>query len=195
MAAPTKLNLKIYQGSTFKETLRWETSTKVYKPIIGITKAAPMVITAVAHGLPLGWRTKVTNVGGMKEINSADTYHVVTAVTTDTIELNTINSLAYTDYTSGGVLEYNQSYDLTGATAKMQIREKLTSTVVIEELTTENGKIAINTTDNTISILIDAASTALYTFNNAVYSMEIIEGTEVIPFIYGDITLAKEVTR
>ena len=62
MSAPVKLNFKIYQGSTFKEVLRWETSTKVYKPISSITKAAPMVISSTAHGIPVGWRTKVTNV-------------------------------------------------------------------------------------------------------------------------------------
>lgn len=195
MAAPVKLNFKIYQGSTFKESLRWETSTKVYKAITNITKAAPMVITAAGHGVPVGWRIKVTNVNGMKEINSADTYHTVTDTTTDTITINAINSLSYTDYTSGGVVEYNQPRDLTGVTARMQIREKLASTTVLDELTTENGGIVIDTVNKTISIVISATDTALYTFNTAVYSMELIDGTEVIPFIYGGITLDKEITR
>ena len=29
MTSPVKLNFKVYQGSTFKEVLRWESSTKV----------------------------------------------------------------------------------------------------------------------------------------------------------------------
>lgn len=62
MPSPIKLNLKVYQGATFREPLRWESSTKVYKPISGITKSAPIVINAVGHGIPVGWRTKVTNV-------------------------------------------------------------------------------------------------------------------------------------
>ncbi len=195
MAAPVKLNFKIYQGSTFKESLRWETSTKVYKAITGITKAAPIVITAAGHGVPVGWRIKVTNVSGMKEINSSDTYHTVTSTTTDTITLNAVNSLAYTDYTSGGVVEYNEPRSLTGVTARMQIREKLASTTVIDELTTENGGIVIDTVNKTITIVISATDTAAYTFSTAVYSMELIDGTEVIPFIYGNITLDKEITR
>ncbi len=195
MAAPVKLNFKIYQGSTFKESLRWETSTKVYKAITGITKAAPIVITAAGHGVPVGWRIKVTNVNGMKEINSSDTYHTVTSTTTDTITLNAVNSLAYTDYTSGGVVEYNEPRSLTGVTARMQIREKLTSTTAIDELTTENGGIVIDTVNKTITIVISATDTAAYTFSTAVYSMELIDGTEVIPFIYGNITLDKEITR
>lgn len=195
MAAPVKLNFKIYQGSTFRESLRWETSTRVYKAITAITKSAPVVISAVAHGIPVGWRTKITNVLGMKEINSADTYQVVTEATADTVTLNSVNALSYTDYTSGGVLEYNLPNSLAGVTARMQIRESLASDAIIDELTTENGKILVNNTDKTITILVSAASTAAYTFATAVYSMELINGAEVTPFIFGTITLQKEITR
>ena len=192
---PVKLNFKMYQGSTFKEVLRRETSTKVYKAITGITKAAPMVVTAVAHGMPVGWRTKITNVVGMTDINSAETYHTVTGTTTDTITINAVNSLGYKDYISGGVLEYNESYDLTGVTARMQLRSKITDTDPILELTTENGGIVIDTALKTITIVVSATATAALSFSTAVYSMELIDGTEVIPFITGNISLEKEVTR
>lgn len=192
---PIKLNFKIYQGSTFKEVLRWETSTKAYKTITNITKAAPMVITAVGHSIPVGWRAKVTNVAGMKEVNSDETYHTISEVTSDSVTINAVNSLGYTAYTSGGVLEYNVPRNLTGVTARMQIREKLTSDTVIDELTTENGGIIIDTALKTITVLVSATDTSLYTFASAVYSMELIDGTEVIPFIYGGITLDKEITR
>lgn len=195
MVAPVKINFKIYQGSTFKEVLRRETATKIYKPITAITKAAPVVITAVAHGIPVGWRAKVTNVLGMKEINSSDTYHTVTETTTDTITFNAVNSLAFTDYTSGGVVEYNQPFDLTGITARMQIRAKLADTTVIHEMTTENGGIIIDNTYKTITMVIDATTTAAFTFSSAVYSMELIDGTDVIPFLTGNLTLEKEITR
>lgn len=195
MAAPVKLNFKMYQGSTFKEVLRRETSTKVYKAITGITKAAPMVVTATDHGLPVGWRTKITNVVGMTDINSSEDYHTVTSTTSNTITLNAVNSLGYKDYVSGGVLEYNQPYDLTGVTARMQLRGKITDTDYIVELTTENGGIVIDNVDKTITIVVSATATAAFTFSSAVYSMELIDGTEVIPFITGNITLEKEVTR
>ena len=195
MAAPVKLNFKMYQGSTFKEVLRRETSTKVYKAITGITKAAPVVITAVGHGIPVGWRTKITNVVGMTEINSADTYHTVTGTTTDTVTINAVNSLGYKEYISGGVLEYNDPYDLTGVTARMQLRSKITDETTILELTTENGGIVIDTALKTITIVVSATATAALTFSTAIYSMELIDGTEVIPFITGNITLEKEVTR
>lgn len=196
MSAPAKVNFKMYQGSTFNEVLRWESSKKIYKTITGITQAAPCVITSTAHGVPDGWRVKVTNVGGMTDINSSDTYHTATVLTADTIELNNINSLGFKAYTSGGVIEYNEPINLTGFTAKMQIREKLDSTTVIEELTTENGKLIVTPLTSQIQILIPAANTELYTFATAVYSLELISsGNIVTPLCNGTITLVKEVTR
>lgn len=195
MAAPTKVNFKIYQGSTFKEVLRWESSTKAYAPITGITKSAPMVVASTAHGIPVGWRGKITNVVGMKEVNSTEVYHTVTETTTNNFTINAVNSLGYTDYTSGGVFEYNVPTSLVGITARMQIRAKLEDTVVILELTTENGGIVIDSALGTITIVITATATAALTFTSAVYSLELAEGSEVTPFIYGSITLSKEITR
>ncbi len=192
--APSKLNFKIYQGSTFSETLRWESATKVYVPITNITKTAPMVVTATAHGVPLNWRTKITGVQGMKEANTAD-YVIATGVAANTLTYNSVNALGYTAYTSGGVLEYNQPVDLSQYTARMQIREKLSSTTVIKELTTQNSGIVIDNTAKTITIKISAADTALFTFKSAVYSLELVNLDVVVPFIYGNLTLEAEVTR
>jgi hypothetical protein len=195
MAGPTKLNFKMYQGGTFREVLRWEDSEKVYKAITAISKAAPMVVTSASHGIPVGWRAKITNVVGMKEVNSSETYYTVTAVTSGSVTFNAVNSLAYTDYTSGGVLEYNKPMDLIGVTGRMQIRDKLTSETVILELTTENGGIIIDTDNYTITIVVTATQTTLLTFSSAVYSLELINGATVTPFIQGTISLEKEITR
>lgn len=196
MTTPVKLNLKVYQGSTFKEVLRWESSTKVYAAITAIAKSAPVSITAVSHGIPVGWRTKVTNVLGMKEINSSETYHTVTATTTDTVIINAVNALGYTDYTSGGVLEYNQPVDLTGMTARLQVRSALASDTVLLELTTENAGIVINTTLKTITLVITAVATAAFTFTTGVYSLELQNAAgEVFPFTTGNVTVVQEVTR
>lgn len=196
MATPTKANFKIYQGSTFSENFRWENSKKVYKAITGITKAAPCVVTSATHGVPEGWRVKITNVVGMKEINDATNYVLATVPDANSIELNSINSLDYTAYTSGGVIEYNEPKDLTGFTARAQLREKLTSTTTLLELTTENGGIVINNTTKTISFNVTAAATAALTFTSAVYSLEMVSGTgEVTTIAEGTMTLVKEVTR
>ena len=194
-AAPIKLNLKVYQGSTFKQVLRWESATKVYVPISQITKSAPItIVTSAPHGLPIGWRARVTNAGGMKEINALD-YNVVTDTTIDTITFNQINSIGFTTYTSGGILEYNAPVELVGYTARMQIREKLTSDTVIYTLTTENAGIVFDNDLKTITLYIPDEATAEFNFSQAVYSLEFVYGDEVIPFAGGNVSLQKEVTR
>lgn len=194
MADPQKVNFKIYQGSTFTEVLRYESSVKVYVPISAVFKSAPMQVTANAHGMVAGWRCKISNVVGMTEVNSLD-YIVATDVTTNDLTFNDVNSVGFKDYTSGGILEYNDPINLTGMTARMQLREKLASTDIIDEYTTENGMIVLDNTTKTITINVPAATTALYTFKSAVYSMELVSGPTVLPFIYGSITLDKEITR
>jgi hypothetical protein len=196
VSTPAKINFKLYQGSTFSEVLRWEGSEKIYKNITAITKAAPVVVTATAHGVPVEWRVKFTNIAGMTELNNSDIYHQVTETTTDTITINSINSVGYKAYTSGGIIEYNKPIDLTGFTARMQIRPKLDSATIIESLTTENNLITLDNVKKTVTILIPATTTQNYTFSTAVYSLELVSsGGYVTPLASGTITLVKEVTR
>lgn len=195
MSTPAKINLKMFQGSTFEEVFRWSSSTKVYKSITNVTKAAPAVITAAGHGMPIGWRFKITNVGGMKEINSDNEYHLVSESTLDTITINDLNSLNYTAYTSGGVVEYNQPVSLTGYTARMQLRAKVSSEDIILELTTENGGIEIDPIASTVKILIEAPQTQALTFSSCVYSLEMVKAGKVTQLVSGSISLEKEVTR
>lgn len=194
MAAPVKLNFKIYQGASFREVLRWESSTKVYVPITAISKSAPVVVTAPTHGAPVGWRAKIVGAGGMKEINT-DQYYLITETTQDTVTFNAVNSMQYSTYTSGGVLEYNQPVSLTGYTGRMQIRQKLESEEVLLELTSANGGVVIDTTYNTISLYASPTQTEQLSFTTGVYSLELVRGSEVIPFSSGTIQLVKEVTR
>lgn len=195
MTAPVKINFKMYQGSTFKEVFRWESNNKIYKSISNITKSAPIVIESTAHGIPVGWRAKIVGVGGMKEINSDSEYRIITSTTANDVTINSINSLAYTTYTTGGVLEYNQPVDLTGCTARMQIRQKVSSDTVLLELTTENGGITLDNALSTITIRASETQTKELTFSSAVYSLEIVKAGEVTPLIAGNVILEKEITR
>jgi hypothetical protein len=196
MQSPIKLNLKIYQGSTFTQVLRWESGTKIYVPIINITKSAPVSIIAPNHNIPLGWRARVTNIEGMPELVALG-YQVVTEILFDTIEFNLVNSLSFKPYISGGVLEYNQPVPLDNLVARMQIREKVSSPVVLHELTTENDGIKFDTVNKTITIYIPDDATKQFKFTSGVYNLE-FENTvtgDTITFSKGTITLEKEVSR
>ena len=110
--------------------------------------------------------------------------------------MNNVNSLGYTTFTTGGVIQYNQPVPLTGYTAQMQIRETLDSSTVIYELTSASGSILLNTSDNTIFLTIASAITKTFDFDSAVYSLELTDTSGVVmPFMSGNITLVKEITR
>ena len=47
MTTPAKINFKVYQGSTFSEVLRWESSSKGYKTITGISNTAPVPLASM----------------------------------------------------------------------------------------------------------------------------------------------------
>ena len=199
---PAKLNYKIYQGATFEEVYRWESETKVYVPVQTISKSAPCVITTTAaHNLPVGWRFRVVGVGGMKEINSVgeDAYYLITqAPSATTIEINQTNSLGYTAYTSGGVVEYNQPVPLIGYQARMQIRETVDSPTVIYSAVSDvlNAHLFVDDTAKTIQVRIPAEVTQTFEFATAVYSIELfVPDGSVVSFVGGNLTLVPEVTR
>jgi hypothetical protein len=86
--------------------------------------------------------------------------------------------------------------DLTGYTARMQIRRTLLSQDFIIELTTENGRISIDAENGSITLTIDASDTAEFNFFTAVYDLEIeSSGGIVTRIVQGKVTLSKEVTR
>ena len=155
-----------------------------------------MVITAPGHAVPLGWRAKITNAGGMKEANTLD-YQIATEITTDTITFNQVNSLAFTAYTSGGILEYNKPVQISNLSARMQIREKVTSDAIIHELTTQNGGIVFDDIYKTITINIPDSATTQFNFTSAVYLLEFVDNVSgyVYPFAKGSVSLEREVTR
>jgi hypothetical protein len=195
---PAKLNYKVYQGSTFEEIYRWESETKVYVPISSVSKAAPCVVTTSnQHSLPVGWRFRVVGAGGMKEINSVgDSYYLATNTSATSATINQINSLMYTPYTSGGVIEYNQPVPLAGYSARMQIRETVDSPTALYSTDSVTGHLSLDLQLMTISIKIPAQVTQGFTFSTAVYSIELYTSNGlVLPFLTGNLTLVPEVTR
>jgi len=198
--SPARINLRIYQGSTFRETFRWEAQTKGYIPISSISKTAPCVITTNGtHDIPNGWRFRVTDVLGMTQINqpSEDDFYLASNVTSNTIAINNINSINFSNYVSGGTISYNLPIPLNNFTAVFQIRENISSPTVIKELTSSaGGGIIIDNVNKVISVTISAADTTNFTFATAIYGLELtgLDG-EIIPLIGGNISLIKEVVR
>ncbi len=86
--------------------------------------------------------------------------------------------------------------DLTGCTARMQVREEVESTAALLELTTENGRIALGGTAGTVNLLIDAGTTAAITWSGGVHDLEIVHPSgEVTRLAEGSCCVSPEVTR
>lgn len=68
--------------------------------ITNITQAAQAVVTSANHGLSTGNLVTIDDVVGMVEINGLSS--AITVIDADSFSLDTINSLAFTPYTSGG---------------------------------------------------------------------------------------------
>lgn len=86
--------------------------------------------------------------------------------------------------------------DLTGYTARMQVRKHVESPLVLLELTTSNGRITITPLTGRIDLVVASTTTAGLNFTTAVYDIEIVSsGGIVTRLARGKITLIPEVTR
>jgi tRNA threonylcarbamoyladenosine modification (KEOPS) complex Pcc1 subunit len=198
--SPLKKNdLTLLQGRTFIHTVKWGLDSIVYKPITGITQAAPCIVTAIGHGLPDGWRVAVVSAKGLTQINAStppkdNEYVVAKVLTPDTVELNTVNASGYKPYVSGGYLQYNAPKDLAGYVARMTIKDKVGGTELMS-LTTANSRIQIDNTTKTITLAIDADDTAAITWKVGTYDLELESPSGVVTaLMYGAVKVTKEVT-
>lgn len=197
----TKLNLDIRQGETFQRVIRWERLPFIYKPITAIANDAPVEITAVGHGLAVGWRTALINVEGMIEINArhdpprSSDFHQVTVVDADNITLNDISAADFSPYTSGGYLKFYTPVDLSGYQAKMEIKDRIGGTILETLSTGLDARIALDNNNHTISLNIAATDTAAFSWLRGVYDLEMTSPSAVVTTIYtGSVRVIREVT-
>ena len=87
------------------------------------------------------------------------------------------------------------NFNLTGYTARMQVRRTMESATTEIELTTENNGIALGGSSGPIEITITNAQTAALD-SSGVYDLEIISGSGTVSrVIQGTFTLDLEVTH
>jgi hypothetical protein len=86
--------------------------------------------------------------------------------------------------------------NLTGYTARMQVRATLESASTLVELTTANGRIALGGTAGTITLTISATDTAALTSGRGVYDLELVSGSGIVTrLLQGVATISRNVTR
>jgi hypothetical protein len=86
--------------------------------------------------------------------------------------------------------------NLTGYTARMQVRKTVNSDTTILSLTTENGKIALGGALGTITLTLAPADTETLESFCGVYDLELKSGSDFVTrLLEGQVTISREVTR
>jgi len=86
--------------------------------------------------------------------------------------------------------------DLTGCTARMQIRPEITSDVILHELTTENGGIQLGDIAGTIDLYVSDTVSTDWDWISGVYGLEIVfPNTDVRRLCRGSVKAFEETTR
>ena len=91
---------------------------------------------------------------------------------------------------------YSPVKDLTGYSARIHLRSDVSSTDVLLELNTTNGRIVITPATGSIELKLSAEETALLDFTKAVYDMEVRSPSGIVTrIVQGAFSLSKRVTR
>jgi hypothetical protein len=91
-----------------------------------------------------------------------------------------------------------EDFDLTGYTARMQVRRTIESSSTLVELTTQNLGLEINPTGDTVNLIkISMAASVTASINSSgVYDLEVINGDGFVSkVVKGAFNLIPEVTR
>lgn len=92
--------------------------------------------------------------------------------------------------------EDGQLINLTGYTARMQIRATQAAPAFLLELTTENNRITIDGPNALITLKLNATETADIDWSKGVYDLELITPAgDVERILQGNVVISKEVTR
>lgn len=210
MSCGIETPLEICKGKTFEKVFRWGQARLAYRTILSAAQTAPMTfVTATNHDMPDGWPYRIQGAEGMVgedpqtgEAIGLNTkkgeYREAIVVDPTTIEVNEIDATDFSAYVaSSAQLVYNIPFDMTGMTARMHVRETVDSEDFILELTTANGRIEIDNTAKTITLLVDADDTEpLQDLVEGVYELEMIDsGGKVYQLAFGTFTITDEVTH
>jgi len=85
--------------------------------------------------------------------------------------------------------------DLTGYTARMQIRESGNDGAQIIELTTENGGITLGGEEGTVLLYISVSDIDAFESESYVYDLELTSGDDVYRELQGDFSVDNGVTE
>lgn len=185
-------DIAIVKGSTYRDVLRWATAECVFVQAT-LVPGAPVRLSATAHGIPDGWPLVYVEGSTNIEPTRAQAVRVVNA---DTLEIPCLNG---TKFKAGSVvLRVFKPVELAGYQARMQIRDRIGGTVLLELSSFAipgDPRIILDDVAKTITREIPAAVTADLSWKRGVFDLEMVIGTDVTKIESGAATTQDEVTK
>lgn len=193
-----QFHLYIEQGIDFNHTFQWLNGGLFMAPIELIEEGYPTVVTVTGHGLPTlaDHPVIISGVEGIQRLNSEDTeIPYATRLSDDKFSLP-ISSVGKEWVPGTGELTYHKPTDITNFTARCVIRRNWYESTPIHEMTTANGGIILIPSIGGIQLYIPKATTAAFSFRNAVYDVDLIDaaGTTEYRVFKGPVSLEREVS-
>lgn len=121
------------------------------------------------------------------------------------MNLNIVQGADINDFSVIPIYDDDSPVDLSGFDARLQIRSSVDSSSILDELTTDNGRIVISSyvedgdTFYSIDVKFPNDITTDYDFLKGVYDLEIYKSgspdTDVDRLLQGGVTVSREVTR
>lgn len=188
---PACLPMRLIRGATYRDTRRLMQPPKEYRPLTAISATAPVRLTVPAHGLAGDWLAWVIGTTGLPDLNREPPRqlpHRVEVIDADTLEINQLSGAGAKPAAGAGQLIYQPPVDLTGATARLVIREQEEGGSQLLELTTGSG--ITSSAPGTLAVEIDAEATQAIAWTTGWYHLEVIfpDGT-VSRFFRGPVTV------
>jgi hypothetical protein len=200
MIIPKQYDIEIKQGSQYQDAFHWYGGGILCASIEDVTVGCPTIIKVTGHGLPAISETPIyiRNVRGARALNTGSLEcDMIKALYDDVDNFSVKVDTGNQRYKAGsGSIEWYQPKDLTGWTARMQIREKIDDTAPLVSLTSGAGDITISLPDARIVFIIATSVTEELDFVEGVYDLELVDPAgEAKTLLEGKVTLRKEVTR
>lgn len=195
MSCAVRLNLSVCQGKTYEQELIWGVYPTIYKTIQNIERSAPARLTVPSHGLIEDWPFAISHVEGMTEVNDVadppSTFYPAVVVDADTVEINSLVTLGFSEYTGSGIIRYATYPNFSGMEGLFVVRDRVGGNELLR-LDTSGGGVQLDNVRKKIILRMTAEQTAAIDFTKGVYELELRDG---LGTVYGVATGSFKVTR
>lgn len=186
---PALMPLNLIRGATHRDTRRFMQPQREYREISAITPSAPLRIAVPGHGLLGDWLIWIAGVAGFPDLNRVpgrQLAHRAEVIDEDTLEINSLSGVGLTP--AGGQVIYQPPVDLTGASARLVVREREDGGNELLSLASGDGIAA--GAPGTLVVALSAEETAAISWTAGWYHLDVTfpDGT-VSRFFRGPVTV------